>query len=91
MSNHYAIGLLVEQHHAELRNEAAQDRLARLARLGTAASAPLVGAADAVPLAGPRPGDRDPAPASRSPLPATASTDPPPPSPPATPPAERRR
>ena len=34
MSNHYAIGLLVEQHHAELRNEAAQDRLARLARLG---------------------------------------------------------
>ena len=25
MSNHYAIGLLVEQHHAELRNEAAQD------------------------------------------------------------------
>ena len=34
MSNNYAIGLLVEQHHAELRNEAAQDRLARLARLG---------------------------------------------------------
>ena len=34
MSNHYAIGLLVEQHHAELRNEAAQDSLARLARLG---------------------------------------------------------
>ena len=34
MSNHYAIGLLVEQHHAELRNEAAQDRLGRLARLG---------------------------------------------------------
>jgi hypothetical protein len=34
MSNDYAIGLLVEQHHAELRNEAAQDRLARLARLG---------------------------------------------------------
>ena len=30
MSNHYAIGLLVEQHHAELRDEAAQDRLARL-------------------------------------------------------------
>ena len=34
MSNHYAIGLLVEQHHAELRNEAAQDRLGRLARRG---------------------------------------------------------
>lgn len=34
MSNHYAIGLLVEQHHAELRDEAAQDRLARLARRG---------------------------------------------------------
>ena len=34
MSNHYAVGLLVEQHHAELRNEAAQDRLARLSRLG---------------------------------------------------------
>ena len=34
MSNHYAIGLQVEQHHAELRNEAAQDRLARLSRLG---------------------------------------------------------
>ena len=34
MSNHYAVGLLVDQHHAELRNEAAQDRLARLARLG---------------------------------------------------------
>jgi hypothetical protein len=34
MSNDYAIGLLVEQHHAELRNEAAQNRLARLARLG---------------------------------------------------------
>jgi len=34
MSNHYAIGLLVEEHHAELRDEAAQDRLARLSRLG---------------------------------------------------------
>jgi len=34
MSNQYATSLLVEQHHAELRNEAAQDRLARLARLG---------------------------------------------------------
>jgi hypothetical protein len=34
MSNHYAIGLLVEQHHADLRNEAAQDRLGRLARRG---------------------------------------------------------
>ena len=34
MSNHYAVGLLVEQHHAQLRSEAAQDRLARLARLG---------------------------------------------------------
>jgi len=34
MSNHYSVGLLVEQHHADLRNEAAQDRLARLARLG---------------------------------------------------------
>ncbi|HEY5785363.1 MAG TPA: hypothetical protein VIT65_11345 [Microlunatus sp.] len=34
MSNHYATSLLVEQHHAELRNEAAQDHLARLARLG---------------------------------------------------------
>ena len=34
MSNHYAIGLLVEQHHADLRNEAEQQSLARLARLG---------------------------------------------------------
>ena len=34
MSNHYAVSLLVDQHHAELRNEAAQDRLARLARQG---------------------------------------------------------
>jgi hypothetical protein len=34
MSNHYAISLLVEQHHAELRDEAAQDRLARLTRAG---------------------------------------------------------
>ncbi len=34
MSNHYAVSLLVEQHHAELRNEAAQDRLGRLARQG---------------------------------------------------------
>jgi hypothetical protein len=33
MSNDYAIGLLIEQHHAELRDEAAQVRLARLARL----------------------------------------------------------
>jgi hypothetical protein len=32
MSNDYAIGLLIEQHHAELRDEAAQARLARLAR-----------------------------------------------------------
>lgn len=32
MSNDYAIGLLIEQHHAELRDEAAQVRLARLAR-----------------------------------------------------------
>jgi hypothetical protein len=34
MSNHYSIGLLVEQHHADLRQEAAQERLARLARQG---------------------------------------------------------
>ena len=34
MSNHYATSLLIEQHHLELRNEAAQDRLARLARSG---------------------------------------------------------
>jgi hypothetical protein len=33
MSNHYAISLLVEQHHAELRDEAAQARLARPAQL----------------------------------------------------------
>ena len=50
MSNHYAVGLLVEQHHAELRNEAAQDRLARLCPARTVASATLVGAADAVPF-----------------------------------------
>ena len=34
MSNHYATSLLVEQRHLELQNEAAQDRLARLARSG---------------------------------------------------------
>jgi hypothetical protein len=34
MSNHYAVSLLVEQHHAELRTEAAQERLGRLARQG---------------------------------------------------------
>ena len=33
MSNDYAIGLLIEQHHAELRDEAARARLARLAQL----------------------------------------------------------
>ncbi|HEY5980101.1 MAG TPA: hypothetical protein VIT41_10745 [Microlunatus sp.] len=34
MSNDYAISLWIEQHHAELRHEAAQERLARHARRG---------------------------------------------------------
>ena len=40
MSNHYATELLVSQHQAELRHEADQDRLARLARHGGPARGP---------------------------------------------------
>ena len=43
MSNHYAIGLLVEQHHAELRNEAAQDSTGTPRPVRTVAVAPAGG------------------------------------------------
>ena len=91
MSNHYATELLVSQHQAELRHEADQDRLARLARHGGPARGPR---SDGSGRSRPRWWERlrllrSPAPGSPAPPPPAAA--PPPPVGPVTFPTAARR